>query len=64
MNDFTLGQHTAQIRALQDDLTEVKSDVKQILATMSEIRGGRKVAGWVAAGVSAVISFIIARVFG
>lgn len=64
MNDFTLGQHSAQISELQKDLTEVKGDVKQILSTMAEIRGGKKVAATVAAAVSGIISIIIARIFG
>lgn len=38
----SLGRHEAEIESLQKDLLDLKVDVKIILATLSEARGGWK----------------------
>jgi len=50
---ITLGQHGAQIKALQEDMTEVRTDVKAILAVLSEAKGGWRVVMLVAGASSA-----------
>ena len=37
-----IGRHDAEIDALQSDMKELKHDVKKILSTLSEARGGWK----------------------
>lgn len=37
-----VGRHDAEIEALKADMAEVKADVKQVLSTLSEAKGGWK----------------------
>ena len=62
MNDFTLGQHTAQISDLQSDMKEVKQDVKQILSLVSEVKGGWKTLALIGAATGGVTGFLVALV--
>lgn len=57
-----VGRHDAQIVSLQTDMTEVKSDVKQILAFMNQAQGSWKTLvaiGGLAAAVGGVVGWII-----
>lgn len=54
MNDFRIGQHDEAIRALQADMTIVKTDTRQILLLLSQQKGERKATAKVAALVGAV----------
>ncbi len=59
----TLGEHTAEIRGLQEDMTEVKGDVKSILAILSEAKGSWKLLVMIAtasSGLTLIISKAIA----
>lgn len=58
-----LGRHGAEIEALQKDMIELKKDVKTILSTLAEARGGWKtlmlvagVAGAVGAGLGKLVA--------
>lgn len=42
MNERDLGRLDAEVKALQADMTEVKRDVKSILATLSQAQGSWK----------------------
>lgn len=53
---FALGRHDALIEALTKELHAVRSDMAQVMALMSEIRGGAKVGLKVIAGVGAISS--------
>lgn len=53
---FALGRHDAAIEALTKELHAVRSDMAQVMALMSEIRGGAKVGLKVIAGVGAISS--------
>lgn len=53
---FALGRHDALIEALTKELHAVRSDLAQVMALMSEIRGGAKVGLKVIAGVGAISS--------
>lgn len=54
-DQFIAGQHDAQIRDLQADMTEVKADVKWIRESLAEQRGERRVALWAASGIAGTI---------
>jgi len=63
-----LGEHAVAIEHMQrdiDDLMRDMKDVKQkidkIDKAMDEIRGGWKVIIWIAAGIGAFISYIVAH---
>lgn len=49
-----IGRHDAQIEGLQNDMAEVKADVKAIREMMAEARGGWKVMMMVAGAAGAV----------
>jgi len=53
-----VGRHDAEIAALKDDMAEVKSDVKQVLSTLSEAKGGWKTLMLVAGAAGSVGAFI------
>lgn len=61
-----LGRHDAEILSLQGDMTELKKDVKKILSTLSEARGGWKTLMLVAGVAGATGAFMtkIAIAFG
>lgn len=54
----TLGVHSAKIEGLQADVSEIKSDMKQVLTTLSETKGGWKVLVSVGAISGSVGAFI------
>ena len=57
-----LGRHEAEIMSLQADMRELKSDVKTILNTLSEARGGWKtlmLIGGIAGAAGALITKVI-----
>jgi len=62
-----LGRHDAEIVALQKDMTEVKGDVKQILAFVAQAQGSWKtlmaVSGF-AAAVGGAVSWTVHTFFG
>lgn len=53
-----VGRHDAEIAALKDDMAEVKADVKQVLSTLSEAKGGWKTLMLVAGAAGSVGAFI------
>lgn len=61
-----LGRHDAQIVSLQTDMTEVKSDVKKILAFMNQAQGSWKTLvaiGGLAAAVGGVVGWVVSHFF-
>lgn len=40
MSERDIGRHEAEIEQLQRDMTEIKADVKAIIATMEQAKGG------------------------
>lgn len=64
MNDEVqrdLGRHEAEIGALQSDMVELKRDVKSILTTLSEARGGWKTLMLVA-GIAGAVGAVLGKV--
>lgn len=55
-----LGRHEAEIGALQSDMKELKRDVKAILATLSEAKGGWKTLMLVA-GVAGAVGALLGK---
>ncbi len=55
-----LGRHGAEIEALQGDMRELKKDVKSILTTLSEARGGWKTLMLVA-GVAGAVGAVLGK---
>lgn len=53
-----VGRHDAEIEALKADMAEVKADVKQVLSTLSEARGGWKTLMLVAGAAGSVGALI------
>lgn len=61
-----LGRHDAQIAALQTDMSEVKADVKKILAFMNQAQGSWKTLvaiGGLAAAVGGVVGWVVSHFF-
>jgi hypothetical protein len=59
---FTLGQHAEAIRALQEDVSEIKQDVKILLSEQERRHGERKavaVIGGVVGGIFALIANMV-----
>ena len=42
MSERILGEHSAKIDALSDDITEIKSDVKKLLERENQREGSKK----------------------
>lgn len=57
-----VGRHDAEIDALKGDMAEVKQDVKQILATLSEAKGGWKTLMLVA-GAAGTAGAVVGKFF-
>ena len=55
----TLGEHGARLTAVEEDIHEIKADVKTILKQMAEAQGGWKMLMMVG-GASATIGGLIA----
>ncbi len=55
----TLGEHGARLTAVEDDIAEIKADVKTVLRQMAEAQGGWKVLMLVG-GASATIGGLLA----
>lgn len=53
-----VGRHDAEIEALKADMAEVKADVKQVLSTLSEAKGGWKTLMLVAGAAGSVGALI------
>lgn len=57
-NDREIGEHGARLVALEDDMTELKSDVKLILQELHTAKGGWKtlmLVGGMAGAVGAIV---------
>ena len=59
-DERTLGEHGARIDAVENDLREIKADVKQVLAQMAEAKGGWRMFMMVG-GISATIGGIVSK---
>ena len=59
-SDHMLGEHSAKIEGLQEDMAQLKKDVRCILTTLSEARGGWKTLMLVA-GVAGAIGAAMAK---
>lgn len=57
-----VGQHGAEIKALQSDMSEMKGDVKTILAMLNQAKGGWKTLLLVA-GVAGAAGALAAKLF-
>jgi hypothetical protein len=57
-----IGEHGAEIASLQRDMTEIKTDLKVIRATLSEARGGWKTVV-IIGGVAGAVGAILAKIF-
>ena len=53
-----VGRHDAEISALKSDMAEVRKDVKEILQTLSEAKGGWKTLLLVAGVAGSVGAFV------
>jgi hypothetical protein len=62
VNQFTLGQHEANIRALMEGMEQVQGDLAEIKELLAERRGERRVAFWLAGGAGAIGSAVLALV--
>lgn len=61
-----IGRHDAQIVSLQTDMTEVKADVKKILAFMNQAQGSWKTLvaiGGLAAAVGGAVGWVVSHFF-
>lgn len=61
-----IGRHDAQIVALQTDMSEVKADVKKILAFMNQAQGSWKTLvaiGGLAAAVGGAVGWVVSHFF-
>lgn len=61
-----IGRHDAQIVSLQADMTEMKSDVKKILAFMNQAQGSWKTLvaiGGLAAAVGGAVGWVVSYFF-
>lgn len=61
-----IGRHDAQIVSLQADMTEMKSDVKKILAFMNQAQGSWKTLvaiGGLAAAVGGAVGWVVSHFF-
>lgn len=61
-----IGRHDAQIVSLQDDMSEVKADVKKILAFMNQAQGSWKTLvaiGGLAAAVGGAVGWVVSHFF-
>lgn len=54
-----LGRHEALIEQLAQDSAQMRADVRQILETLAERRGERRITLWLAGGAGAVASTIV-----
>ncbi len=64
MNDHELGELQAEVRNVKEDVTEMKSDLRDIRDTLAQARGGWKtlllvagIAGVMGAAVSKLVAF-------
>jgi prefoldin subunit 5 len=57
----TLGEHAAQLSNMGEDIAEIKSDVKQLLAAKSEFEGAKKtlytIAALIGAGSASLVTY-------
>lgn len=53
-----IGEHDASIATLREDMTELKADVKAILAKVNEVKGGWRVLLGIGAAGGAAGGFI------
>lgn len=61
-----IGRHDAQIVTLQTDMSEVKADVKKILAFMNQAQGSWKTLvaiGGLAAAVGGAVGWVVSHFF-
>jgi len=56
-----VGQHGAEIKSLQADMVELKNDVKSILNTLNQAKGGWKTLLLVA-GVAGAMGALMAKI--
>ena len=64
MNDHELGELQAEVRNVKEDVAEMKKDVKGIMETLAQAKGGWKtlllvagIAGVMGAAVSKLVAF-------
>lgn len=63
----TLGEHHARLDALEGDITEIKADVKALLAQANEAKGGWRlmmVLGGASASVGGIIATYLPKMLG
>jgi prefoldin subunit 5 len=57
----TLGEHASKLENMGEDIAEIKSDVKQLLAAKSEFEGARKtlytIAALIGAGSASLVTY-------
>jgi len=73
MSDFTLGQHDAQLRALEDrserieaSVSGMHSKIDSVITTLAERRGERKtiaVLATLAGGLGSVVITVLLKIF-
>lgn len=61
-NEREIGEHGARLLTLEKDMTELKGDVKQILAEMHKAKGGYKTLMLVS-GMAATVGALIGKFF-
>lgn len=63
MTDREMGEHDARLKALEQQVTELRADVKSILSVLSEARGGWKTLMLVG-GIAGMMGATIAKLAG
>lgn len=61
--DQQIGAHSARIERLEEDVAEVRKDVKEILAILAQTKGGWK-ALLIAGSAAGTAGAVAAKVFG
>ena len=54
----TAGRHDAEIEKLQNQMDQVLAELKEILSTLDEARGGWRTMMWLGGAIAAVIGIL------
>ena len=63
MSDREVGEHDARLKALEQQVAELRADVKSILSVLNEARGGWKTLMLVG-GIAGMMGATVAKIAG
>lgn len=63
MSDREMGEHDARLKALEQQVAELRADVKSILSVLNEARGGWKTLMLVG-GIAGMMGATVAKIAG